>query len=160
MARSPLTMRDYFDARIAQVTAETNTQFAELRADIEKLSGAVESGNDKIASVPKMWQLIVTIVAAAAGTLVILLGVMSFSGDRFDAGMTMSTTSIENALSARTIAEENDRKLNEFTQQMNRNWEKMDTRLKRVDEMLPAIEALIKQANLPPDNLPKAQPAQ
>ncbi|HEY7764341.1 MAG TPA: hypothetical protein VIB38_05070 [Aestuariivirgaceae bacterium] len=155
-----MSLRDYIDARIGQVTAENNTHFAELRADIEKLSSAIEVGNDKIASVPKMWQLIVTIVAAAAGTLTIMLGIMAFGGDRFDAGMGMSATTVENSVTARTTAEENERRLNEITLQMNENWERVEIRLKKVDELLPAIEALVKQTNATPSDLPNARPVQ
>jgi hypothetical protein len=115
-------MRDYVDARIQQVTAEINTHFTQLRAEIEKLS-------ERIAGVPKLWQLVVTIVGAAAGTLTIMLGVISFGGNRFDAGMGLSAANTETAIAARRMSEETDRRLAEFTRQMAANAAEDDRKL-------------------------------
>jgi hypothetical protein len=122
-------MRDYVDARFRQVTADNNTHFAELRAGIEKLAGAVQDCNQRIAAVPKLWQLVVTIVGAAAGTLTIMLGVTSFGGDRFDAGMGLNAANTETAIAARRTAEETDRRLAEFTRQMAANAAEDDRKL-------------------------------
>ncbi|HKR24115.1 MAG TPA: hypothetical protein VJS15_02560, partial [Allosphingosinicella sp.] len=100
----------------------SNTHFAELRAEIEKLS-------ERIAGVPKLWQLVVTIVGAAAGTLTVMLGVISFGGDRFDAGMGLSAANTETAIAARRMAEETDRRLAEFTRQIAANAAEDDRKL-------------------------------
>jgi hypothetical protein len=63
---------DSVDSKIAAAEARTDTKFAELRGDLQRF-----------ATKQTVW--------GAAGSIVaILLAVMAFAGDRFDAGMSAS----------------------------------------------------------------------
>lgn len=64
---------DAVDAKIAASEARTDTKFAELRGDL-----------GKFATTGAVWAAAGTAIATILG---VLLAVMAFGGDRFDAGM-------------------------------------------------------------------------
>jgi hypothetical protein len=155
-------LREYVDARISEVNATNEAIHASTQAGLRILSTEVHALNDKTAALPKMWQLIVTIVTAAAAAVGIILAVIAFGGDRFDAGVSLSATSIENATTANNLAAENARRLGELDSKMDVNWAKwdeqrvlMEAQWKRVDKVLPALEALAVKAQ---SETPNAQP--
>lgn len=68
---------DIVDSKIAAAEARTDTKFAELRGDLAKF-----------ATKGTVWAAAATL----GGTiLAVLLGVLAFGGDRFDAGMSASS---------------------------------------------------------------------
>jgi hypothetical protein len=159
-----VSLREYVDARIAEVTATNEAIHAGTQAGLRTLSAEVHSLNERTAALPKMWQLIVTIVGATAAAISIVLAVLAFGGDRFDAGVSLSATSIEQATTANNLAAEAARKLGELDQKMDANWARwneqrqvMDAQWRRVDQILPALEALANQAKQQSQQRPDIQ---
>jgi hypothetical protein len=159
MAGPTVPMRDYIDARINEVSASNDAIHSEVRSGLEVLAtevrGGRESVNIQLASVPKMWQLIVLIVGAAAGVLAILLGILAFGGDRFDGGVTLSASSIEQSAVAKRIAEENSEKLDALSESVNNQFEKANVQWDRLENILPALEALAEKTKATEQSAPQ-----
>jgi hypothetical protein len=94
---------DNVDAKIAAAEARTDTKFAELRGDLQRF-----------ATKQTVW--------GAAGTIVaIILAVLAFGGDRFDAGVSSSAliASYTEAQSKRDAAQ--DQKFDEILRRLPSN---------------------------------------
>ena len=75
------------DAKIAAAEARTDTKFAELRGDIHLEFAEIKS---ELAKRPSTAALIGIVATSAVSVIGIILGVIAFGGDRFDAGVGMA----------------------------------------------------------------------
>lgn len=71
---------DAVDAKIAAAEARTDTKFAQLRGDLQRLPSRAQMQADATSLRNNVW-------GAALTALAITLAVVAFGGDRFDAGM-------------------------------------------------------------------------
>lgn len=72
----PITSKDYIDRSMDAVRAENDAQFAKVLAAIQ--------------SKPSTWQLVGAVFGAAFTVLGVVLAVLSYGGDRFDGGVSLS----------------------------------------------------------------------
>lgn len=75
---------DTVDAKIAASEARTDTKFAELRGDINTQFAELRM---QLAHMPSKNTLWAAVGTGAAAVLGVLLAIIAFGGDRFDAGM-------------------------------------------------------------------------
>lgn len=67
---------DLLDAKIGQAKAEVDTEFANLRRELDKLPGT--------------WTLVTTVIGSAVTLFLAIIAVLAFGGDRFDGGIALA----------------------------------------------------------------------
>ncbi|MBW6531903.1 hypothetical protein KZ820_14270 [Sphingomonas sp. RRHST34] len=98
---------DAVDAKVAAAEARTDTKFAELRRDM-----------DSFATRSTVWKGVASTIAAIVTAVGVILAVIAFGGDRFDAGMSAggSIAPIVEQQKARDAAQ--DEKLDEILRRL------------------------------------------
>ena len=98
---------DATDAKIAAAEARTDTKFAELRRDM-----------DAFATRGTVWKGVASTIAAIVTAVGVVLAVMAFGGDRFDAGVGAGGALAPYAEQQRTRDAMQDRKLDEILRRL------------------------------------------
>jgi hypothetical protein len=83
----------YINAKVDAVRAQNDARFAEVLTRLEHL--------------PSTASLAWIIAGAVVTTVGLILGILAFGGDRFDGGVQVSSASVQQAIDAREIAEQN-----------------------------------------------------
>jgi len=68
---------DLMDAKIGQAKAEVDTEFANLRRELDKLPGT--------------WTVVTTVIGSAVTLFLAIIAVLAFGGDRFDGGIGLAS---------------------------------------------------------------------
>jgi hypothetical protein len=73
----------------------------------------------RLSSLPSLWQLISIVVGACAGVLTIGLAIFSYAGSRFDSGVQITSSTFEQAHTARASSDEAKKLSEENAKQIN-----------------------------------------
>lgn len=98
---------DAVDAKVAAAEARTDTKFAELRRDL-----------DQFATKGTVWKGVASTIAAVVTAVGVLLAVLAFGGDRFDAGVVAGGALAPYAEQQRSRDTQQDRKLDEILRRL------------------------------------------
>jgi hypothetical protein len=99
----PISPKDYTDARVAELRAESRAVLADIKSFID-------SRMIRIDRLPTLWQLVSAVAAGFVATVTLILAVMAYTGDRVDttaqtaAALGASTQRLEAATQANAKA--------------------------------------------------------
>lgn len=98
---------DATDAKISAAEARTDTKFAELRRDL-----------DQFATRETVWRGVASVIAAIVTAVGIILAVLAYGGDRFDAGVGAGGALAPYAEQQRSRDDQQDKKLDEILRRL------------------------------------------
>lgn len=122
--------REEIDAKIDRSEARIEAAEARINASLDKISAEVSRSNTEIRSEisavraelqhkPGTWTIVGAAFTSAVAVVGILIGFLSYGGDRFDGGVQVTSVSVQQAADAKRIAEETGQKVDALIQRLD-----------------------------------------
>jgi len=105
-------MREYVDAKIEGVSAKNDARFNEVISKLDTLQSDVSR-------IPSLWGFLGLALATVVTGIGILLGLLSYAGDRFDGGMQAASVSVYQANEALQVAGDNAKQVKALNSKMD-----------------------------------------
>jgi hypothetical protein len=100
--------RDQVSDMMAASEARTDTKLAtamgEIREEFAKLNGRFDTVNARLDAIPGRWELLIFFFGTAVTIIGVLIAVLAYGGDRYNAGA--STAEIAKAAAREVVAEQ------------------------------------------------------
>lgn len=130
-------MRDYVDARTAEVRAENTLAIGKVESRVDILTTHLDSQfNALSARITTKW----TTWGAALTVLGVILAALAFGGDRFDGGVQLATGSLEQLTTVKTIAQENAEQIRVLSTSMSETNQQIESLITKIEATTPQNE--------------------
>ncbi len=100
------------ETKLEQAINEVKTSNADLKSTVEAF---VVEMRTEFKSVPRMGAMVITAATFFVATVGAIVAILSFGGDRFDGGVQLTSTSVEQAIDAKQLGQQNAEQLRALT---------------------------------------------
>ena len=131
--------REEIDAKLDAMTSRVEASEARIASSLDLIHAELAHVAAGVKDKPGLGALVITVSSGIAVALGIVIGLLSFAGDRFDGGIAVSSATAQQAAETQILSEENASALDALTkiavsqqQQLQRQNEQLETLLSRL----------------------------
>lgn len=140
--------REEIDAKLDAMTSRVEASEARIASSLDLIHAELAHVAAGVKDKPGLGALVITVASGIAVALGIVIGLLSFAGDRFDGGIAVSSATAQQAAQTQLQSEENASALDTLTkiavsqqQQLQRQNEQLETLLSRLPSDSPDADA-------------------
>lgn len=124
--------REEIDAKLLATERRMEASEARIDAALERVVSQVDAMRVEVKHLPSTWTLITSIATVVTASTGLIVGILAFGGDRFDAGVQVSTGFAESTIETRQIAKQNAEQIKALTERSQKNDAQLDAIFERL----------------------------
>jgi hypothetical protein len=134
--------QSYVDARIEALKAQNEAALTRIEARLDVIS-------ERLNHIPQRAEAIGYAFGTAIAIIGVIVAVLAFGGDRFDAGVQVTAASVQQAVDAKTLSERNAQQIDALTRSIGQTTDNLGQVTRQLLEM---------QKLAPPNDAPSSRP--
>lgn len=124
--------REEIDAKLLATERHAEAVESRIDAALERVVSQVAAMRVEIEHLPTTWTLVTSIATVVTAATGLIVGVLAFGGDRFDAGVQVSTGFAESTIETQQLAKQNAEQIKALTERSQKNDAQLDAIFERL----------------------------